>query len=238
MKPNLNQTAITYGVITGLIYLALTFGAWAVGTTDTFVSITGITTFIPYVIVTLIIVGIKLRKSNDNLMSFQEALKFSFLAYVIYALIEAVGNYVLYAMIDPDLTAKVMEITMQKTMKMMEAFGASEQQMEEAVGKVQLDNGKKWKANAETITGINHMSSLVQNGIDRKIEAVKLYDSLKVEFKTIFDKCTMTGESHNQLHNYLIPIKGQLEKLKAGNNDAEILKEMQEYLLIFKNYFE
>lgn len=139
MKPNLNQTAITYGVITGLIYLALTFGAWAVGTTDNFVSITGITTFIPYVIVTLIIVGIKLRKSNDNLLSFQEALKFTFLAYVIYAIIEAIGNYVLYAMVDPDLTAKVMEITMKKTMKMMEAFGASEQQMEEAVGKVEAE---------------------------------------------------------------------------------------------------
>ncbi len=109
---------------------------------------------------------------------------------------------------------------------------------EETVGKVQLDNGKKWKANAETITGINIMSSLVQNGIARKIEAVKLYDSLQVEFKTIFDKCTMTGESHNQLHNFLIPIKGQLEKLKAGSKDAETLKEMQEYLLTFKNYFE
>lgn len=139
MKPNLNQTAITYGVITGLIYLALTFGAWAVGSTDSFVSITGITTFIPYVIVTLIIVGIRLRKSNDNLLSFQEALKFTFLAYVIYAIIEAIGNYVLYAMVDPDLTAKVMEITMKKTMKMMEAFGASEQQMEEAVGKVEAE---------------------------------------------------------------------------------------------------
>jgi hypothetical protein len=109
---------------------------------------------------------------------------------------------------------------------------------EETVSKVQLDNGKKWKANAETITGINLMSSLVQNGIDGKMDAAKLVDSLQVEFKTIFDKCTMTGESHNQLHNFLIPIKGQLEKLKAGNTDAEILKEMQEYLLTFKNYFE
>lgn len=109
---------------------------------------------------------------------------------------------------------------------------------EETAGKVQLDNGKKWKANTETITGISNMSSLVQNGIAGKMEAVKLYDSLQVEFKTIFDKCTMTGESHNQLHNFLIPIKGQLEKLKTGNTDAEVLKEMQEYLLNFKNYFE
>jgi len=109
---------------------------------------------------------------------------------------------------------------------------------EETVGKVQLDNGTKWKANVETITGISNMSSFVQTGIAGKMDASKLVDSLQVEFKTIFDKCTMTGESHNQLHNFLIPIKGQLEKLKAGNTDAKILKEMQEYLLTFKNYFE
>lgn len=109
---------------------------------------------------------------------------------------------------------------------------------EETVGKVQLDSGKKWNANAETITGINNMFSLVQNGIDGKIDAVQLFDSLQVEFKTIFDKCTMTGESHNQLHNYLIPLKGRLGKLKTGITDAEILKEIQEYLLTFKNYFE
>ncbi|MFN3665502.1 MAG: DUF4199 domain-containing protein [Sediminibacterium sp.] len=139
MKPNLNQSAITYGVITGLIFLALNFGGWAMVSTDTYVSIIGITTFVPYVIVTLIIAGIKLRKQNDNLLTFAEALKFTFLAYVIYALIEAVGNYVLYAIVDKDLTAKVMEISLAKTQKMMEAFGASEQQMEEAMARAQKE---------------------------------------------------------------------------------------------------
>lgn len=114
----------------------------------------------------------------------------------------------------------------------------NKEEHEEAAGKVQLDNGKKWKANPETITGINNMSSLVQNGIIGKVEVAKLYDSLQVEFKAIFDKCTMTGESHNQLHNYLLPVKGQLDKLKAGSSDINTLEEMQEYLVTFKNYFE
>jgi hypothetical protein len=109
---------------------------------------------------------------------------------------------------------------------------------EETAGKVQLDNGKKWKANPETITGINNMSRLVQNGITGKVEVAKLYDSLQVEFKAIFDKCTMTGESHNQLHIYLLPLKGRLDKLKAGNSGMEILEELQVHLLTFKNYFE
>lgn len=118
-----------------------------------------------------------------------------------------------------------------------EQMGNKEEQ-EETAGKVQLDNGKKWKANPETITGINNMSSLVKDGIAGKTEATKLHDSLQVEFKAIFDKCTMTGESHNQLHNYLLPLKGQLDKLKAASSDINTLEEMQEYLLTFKNYFE
>lgn len=109
---------------------------------------------------------------------------------------------------------------------------------EETANKVQLDNGKKWKANPETIMGINNMITIVQNGIAGKTELAKLHDTLQIEFKTIFDKCTMTGESHNQLHNYLIPLKGQLEKLTTGSMEVEVLKEMQEYLLTFKNYFE
>lgn len=109
---------------------------------------------------------------------------------------------------------------------------------EEAESKVQLDNGKKWKANPETITGIANMQSLVQDGISGKTPLTALHEPLQLEFKTIFDKCTMTGESHNQLHNFLIPLKGDLEKVKAGNVNTESLKEIQEYLSTFKNYFE
>ena len=82
------------------------------------------------------------------------------------------------------------------------------------------------------------MSTLVQNGITGKVEVAKLYDSLQAEFKAIFAKCTMTGESHNQLHNYLLPVKEQLDKLKAGSSDINTLEEMQEYLVTFKIYFE
>ena len=104
--------------------------------------------------------------------------------------------------------------------------------------KVLLDNGKKWKANTETVAGINEMSSLVMGGITGKLNAVEIYDTLQFTFKSIFDKCTMTGESHNQLHNYLIPLKDDLTKLKTSKTNIAILKEMHKYLLTFKKYFE
>ena len=109
---------------------------------------------------------------------------------------------------------------------------------EEAQRKVQLDNGKKWKANPETVIGVNNMLALVQDGISSKKVAATLYAPLQLEFKTIFEKCTMKGESHTQLHNFLLPLKEDLDKFKKGNINTESLKEMQEYLATFKNYFE
>ena len=48
----------------------------------------------------------------------------------------------------------------------------------------------------------------------------------------------MKGESHDQLHNFLLPLKDELAKFKEVIINAEYLKEMKEYLLTFKNYFE
>lgn len=125
----------------------------------------------------------------------------------------------------------------QKTEMNKEAVESNHQQ-EEGLNKIMLDSGKKWKANPETITGIANMEALVQKAISGKLPLTTLYAPLQLEFKTIFEKCTMKGESHNQLHNFLIPLKEHLDKFKEGNINTESLKEMQDYLSTFKNYFE
>ena len=90
---------------------------------------------------------------------------------------------------------------------------------------VQLNNGNLWIANPETTTGIETMLSIM-NSFD-KIEDInahkKLSKQLNLEFSTIFRKCTMTGEAHNQLHNFLLPIKDLL-----GSLDSPDLKECQQ----------
>lgn len=109
---------------------------------------------------------------------------------------------------------------------------------EEDKGPVTLDNGKKWKANPETLTGINKMIQLTQDGLANKMSAATLKGSLETEFQTIFDKCTMTGEAHNQLHHFLIPLKGLLEKINTNAENTIVLTEMKTYLDTFKNYFD
>ena len=146
MKVNVVKEGVKYGLIGGLITLLLMYGAWGLTDTAGFVNISGIVTFVPYMIVILIITGINLRKSNNNVLTFKDALKFAFVAYVILAVTEAVGTYILYNWVDHDLTAKTFEIGKEKAIKMMSKFGASEQQIEETrikMDKEGMDTGFK-----------------------------------------------------------------------------------------------
>ena len=103
---------------------------------------------------------------------------------------------------------------------------------------VVLDNGKKWKANPETIEGINKMQTLISNAKTENAVAASLKTPLTTEFQTIFDKCTMTGEAHNQLHNYLVPIKDNLQKLENESEANQALANIENHLRTFENYFE
>jgi len=107
---------------------------------------------------------------------------------------------------------------------------------------VSTNNGELWKANIETTEGIKKMQELMYSFSDE--ENVNAYASLKTsleeEFTTIFQKCTMKGESHNQLHNYLKPMIEIFEGLESS--DLETCKEnfsiMNTHLAGYQNYFE
>lgn len=102
--------------------------------------------------------------------------------------------------------------------------------------KVTLDNGKLWVANPETTEGIKNMQKIIA---ERKQEATGavLKEALENEFQMIFEKCTMTGEAHNQLHNYLVPLKMKLNQLD-GTNDEQVISEINAYLKEYSNYFQ
>ena len=140
MKVNVINEGLKYGLIGGLLFLLINYGAWGLSSTSSFVTTISISSFVPYVIIILIIAGLSLRKANGDILTFQDALKFAFVAYIIIALIEAFGNYVLFNFLDHDLTAKVFEISREKAIKMMDKFGTSDAQKEEALKKMDSES--------------------------------------------------------------------------------------------------
>lgn len=111
----------------------------------------------------------------------------------------------------------------------------------EEVG-LSLDNGKLWEANPETTAGVDNMIDLMNSFTDKdNVESYgQLTKSLKSEFSLIFKYCTMKGESHNQLHSFLVPIKDLFKGLSSSDLDTckESFDKLNAHLAIYKNYFE
>lgn len=107
---------------------------------------------------------------------------------------------------------------------------------------LQLNNGTKWPANPETTAGINNMIKLLsdfqegENAADYSL----LQKNLNDEFNLIIEKCTMQGEAHNQLHNYLMPLKDLIGRL-TGDDTAEIataMADIDDHLQLYGEFFE
>jgi hypothetical protein len=107
---------------------------------------------------------------------------------------------------------------------------------------VQLDNGKRWQANLETTAGIAQMQAILENyeGRTEVSDRQALKEELETAFQDIFRKCTMKGEAHDQLHNYLLPMKELFEKI-GGADAGESQKaagQLKVHLEEYSTYFE
>jgi hypothetical protein len=109
-------------------------------------------------------------------------------------------------------------------------------------GVVSLNNGELWLANPETTEGILKMKKRMS--LFKDTESIEAYSVLKAgleeDFTELFQKCTMKGEAHNQLHNYLFPILDLFEGLESS--DLAICKnsfsELNTHLDEYSNYFK
>lgn len=102
---------------------------------------------------------------------------------------------------------------------------------------VALNDGEKWQANSETTEGVNKMLTLV--GDAEKSESpdyLALKDNMQHEFNVVLEKCTMKGESHDQLHNYLLPLKAKFDQLDENSTKNDV-EELNHYLASYSNFF-
>lgn len=95
----------------------------------------------------------------------------------------------------------------------------TEEHQHKEENKLSLNSGELWIANMETTQGIDNMIGLMSSFTDKEsVEAyAKLKTSLDKEFGTILKECTMKGESHDQLHNFLVPMQAMFEGLDSSD---------------------
>ena len=108
---------------------------------------------------------------------------------------------------------------------------------------VLLDNGNRWQANPETTQGIADMQAILvkyAGKTDAPADRKALREELETGFQNIFKQCTMKGEAHEQLHNYLLPIKDFFEKIEDGTaaESEAALSQLKQHLADYQNYFQ
>jgi hypothetical protein len=108
--------------------------------------------------------------------------------------------------------------------------------------KVNLNNGKKWQANPETVQGIGNMKRLTREfSSDAELaDYTLLSERLGAEFALILQQCTMKGSAHENFHSYLEPMQAIIDSI--GSDDLATAKlsvpELAAYLDKFNMYFE
>jgi hypothetical protein len=144
-NPTLINDTVKHGGILGIITIALTLVVYAIDyalLVDWKFGIFSFAIFLGYGIYA----GIAYRKEVGGFLSFGKAFQHGFLVFAISALISTVFNILLYTVVDPELPAKVTEVTIENTEKMMEGFGMSGDAMDEAMAKTRKDTEERYTA--------------------------------------------------------------------------------------------
>lgn len=105
---------------------------------------------------------------------------------------------------------------------------------------ISTNQGEKWEANEATSAGISNMSGYVRNFKSDNDRFDSLAQNLELEYQGIIKNCTMKGEGHQQLHNFLIPVTHYLDILKEGPNDeqAKAVQQLDKHLSRYEDFFE
>lgn len=145
MEQNIYQRdALIYGLIGGIIFVLLHFGAWFLGV-QTYISVSRFEKVVPYVILLFIFGGLQLKKRNGGFLPYSEALKFAFLAFIIVVIIEAISNYILFNVVDKNLTTSLLDFTKEQTVQLLKKVGSSQDQIDQAVKNITSDKETNFK---------------------------------------------------------------------------------------------
>lgn len=115
---------------------------------------------------------------------------------------------------------------------------------EEEEAELTLNNGKKWKVNAEMIPYINEGDSLINDFIEQKRDDYQVLGmSLSVVNSNLVASCTLPGDdpNHIALHKWLKPHLKKTKALKTFISDAisaQAFNQVVESYKTFHTYFE
>jgi len=125
MNPRIKKHAMNFGLIAALIGILYTLVGYIMDPELLVNWWAGLMIFIVYIVL-FIMTSSKVKKEQDGFISFKDAFTGFVLTSIISGITAVVFNLLLFNMIDPEFGEQVKELQIEKSVQMMENFGADE----------------------------------------------------------------------------------------------------------------
>jgi len=109
-------------------------------------------------------------------------------------------------------------------------------------GPIELDNGQKWKVNAEMMPPLEASQQLISTfATSDKKDYKVLAAQLKANNQSLIESCTMSGKSHDELHKWLHPYMALVNDLGDAKDEKEAsqtFEKIEQSFKTFNQYFQ
>lgn len=138
---NYRDFILKFGLITGLVLCVITLFSYMMGL-EFMISFWLAFINIAVTIGAVVYCGIVWKRANGGYLDLKNSFLTIFLVYAVSAFIVMLFNITLYTVIDPELPEQVQEAVIEKTIGMMEKFGAPEDKIEETLEKLEEESSE------------------------------------------------------------------------------------------------
>jgi hypothetical protein len=117
-----------------------------------------------------------------------------------------------------------------------------EHQHNDEIQTIELNNGEKWKVDANMITHIRNMENdIISFSTVEQKDYKSLSEKLQSNIDLLTSNCTMKGKAHDELHKWLLPYIDMVKELSEAKDDIEASKQfenIQTSFTTFNQYFQ
>ena len=107
---------------------------------------------------------------------------------------------------------------------------------------IQLNQGQKWKVDAEMLSIIRAMENDVASFKGSELaEYISLSEKLKNNIDLLTSNCTMKGQAHDELHKWLLPyidLVNAFSEAKNGADTEKLFQDVKNSFVTFNQYFQ
>jgi 50S ribosomal subunit-associated GTPase HflX len=102
---------------------------------------------------------------------------------------------------------------------------------------IELNNGEKWKVDANMITHIRNMENdiIAVSNVERK-DYKSLAEKLQSNIDLLTSNCTMKGKAHDELHKWLLPYIDMVKELSEAKDETKASKQFENIQISFTTF--